>query len=149
MNKFDTFFATEVGKNHVVLYGENRQIHEIILKDEVEYFELEQKVKPCLPYIQSVKSCDYVLVNHKSKEILLCELKNRKKGGFIAEAEEQLKHSKYIIEFFLKILNKQDYKYALLILSKKSINKKPTKNSSFKPGITHKKTINFNDSNYA
>jgi len=149
MAKFVDFFNTDIGAKAVTLVGKKQQKHEIILKDEVEYFALDEKIKPCLPYINGIKSCDYVLVNHTNKEILLCELKNYKKGGFIPQAEEQLKHSKYIIEFFLKILNKQDYKYASLILCTRKMNKNHTGNSKFKPKVTHKKSINWTELKYA
>jgi hypothetical protein len=143
MLKFNSFFTTKVGKEKIVLIGEEQQKHEIILTNEVEYFALDEKIKPCLTHIDGLKACDYVIADHSNKRILLCELKNRKRGGFTKEAEEQLRHSKHLINCFLKILKQERYKYSLLILSKKRMNKRSTKNDNFKPRITSKNSINL------
>ncbi|WP_138146113.1 hypothetical protein [Bathymodiolus heckerae thiotrophic gill symbiont] len=64
------------------------------------------------------------MVDHDKKRLLLCELKNSKDGGTISAAKKQLDHSKYIVNLFLNILEKDKYSYVLLTLTKRDMGKR-------------------------
>lgn len=63
-------------KDIVLVEDCQKQQHTIVfdVEKEIECFDF----KPFTKSIQSIKVCDYVLVNHTDKKILFCELKNTK-----------------------------------------------------------------------
>jgi hypothetical protein len=152
---FDHFFTTQNNsKQEIKLLGEKQQRHSVLLDSDqtIEYFELDKVVKPCNKTIKNLKACDYILVDHNNKRILFCELKNSSNKSVIVAAEEQLNHSKHIISLFLNILNEDGYSCALLALTTRRMNKKPTRPKEIqatKYVETSKKTFNFNSLNYA
>lgn len=127
-----------------------KQRHTIVfdVEKDIECFDF----KPFT--IQSVKVCDYVLVNHTDQKVLFCELKNAKDKK---DACIQLLHSKYMIDCLTKFLDKNfEYKQGYLVLNEKLFNKKTTKdklklrcNKHFKYTYTGRTSINFNKLYYA
>lgn len=125
MTKFKNFFDTQITKETVTIIGEKQQKHSVLLDknegQEIEYFQLDELIQPWK--VQNLKACDYVLVDHDKKKVLLCELKNSKDNATISSARKQLDHSKHIVNLFLNILKKDTYSYVLLTLTKRSMNK--------------------------
>jgi hypothetical protein len=66
---------------------------------EIEYFQLDKLIQSWR--VQNLKACDYVLVDHDKKKVLLCDLKNSKDNATISSAKKQLDHSKHIVNLFL------------------------------------------------
>ncbi|MDC9727684.1 MAG: hypothetical protein PSN35_07635 [Candidatus Thioglobus sp.] len=150
---FDRFFQTKNSSNEeVILFGDKQQKFEIILGNEqqIEYFQLDEIIKSCKE-INSLKACDYVLADHKNNRILLCELKNSNEANTINKAKLQLEHSKHIVNLFLNVLGKSGYLYTFLTVSKRSMNKKPTKRYMYKKNKyreTSSKALRFNELQY-
>lgn len=151
---FNDFFTTKDNSGQEIkLFGEKQQQHTIFLdsSQQIEYFELEKVIEPCNAAINNLKACDYVLVDNDSKKILLCELKNSSISSVITVAKEQLRHSKHIISLFLNVRQLDGYLHALLILSKRKINKRTTqtkKTQTEQYTETSQKTLKFNDLQY-
>ena len=98
----DNFFKTNKTNNNEIDLKENNKSYSIVfnyINHNIEYFKLDNLINNCK--FKNIKSCDYVIINHTLKKILLCEIKERKKG-YLQEAKEQLVHSKLIIECFFK-----------------------------------------------
>ncbi len=150
---FNRFFNTKNNsQNKIKLFGEKQQQHTVILDNaqQIESFKLEKIVQSC--GIKNLKACDYVLVDHANKKILLCELKNSKDIAVIREAKKQLAHSKHVINLFLNILQSNGYVYALLTLTKRNMNKKTIRTQQIHTTQyteTNKKVFGFNKLNYA
>ncbi len=148
---FNHFFKTETNSGQEIkLFGEKQQQHIALLSSNqtIEYFELEKIVLPCHATINSLKACDYVLVDHQNKKILLCELKNSSNANVIRGAKEQLRHSKHIVNLFLNILKKDGYLFFLLALTKRKMNKQTTRIKQVQLSRyieTNKKEFKFND----
>ncbi len=148
---FNHFFKTETNSGQKIkLFGEKQQQHIALLSSNqtIEYFELEKIVLPCHATINSLKACDYVLVDHQNKKILLCELKNSSNANVIRGAKEQLRHSKHIVNLFLNILKKDGYLFFLLALTKRKMNKQTTRIKQVQLSRyieTNKKEFKFND----
>jgi hypothetical protein len=154
---FDYFFTTynNSGKE-IKLLGEKQQQHLVLLDSDqtIEYFQLEEIVKPCNTTIKNLKACDYILVDHNNKKILFCELKNSSNRNVIVAAREQLNHSKHIVSLFLNILEKSEYLCTLLTLTARKMNKKSIRGRTkqikvTKYAETNKKEFRFNSLNYA
>ncbi len=123
---FNHFFKTETNSGQEIkLFGEKQQQHIALLSSNqtIECFKLEEIVLPCHATINNLKACDYVLVDHQNKKILLCELKNSSNADAIRGAKKQLRHSKHIINLFLNILGKNGYLFSLLALTTRKMNK--------------------------
>ncbi len=148
---FNHFFKTETNSGQEIkLFGEKQQQHIALLSSNqtIEYFELEKIVLPCHATINSLKACDYVLVDHQNKKILLCELKNSSNADVIRGAKEQLRHSKHIVNLFLNILKEDGYLFFLLTLTKRKMNKQTTRIKQVQLSRyieTNKKEFKFND----
>jgi hypothetical protein len=155
MIMFNHFFKTQNNSGkEIKLFGEKQQQHLVLLDSNqtIEYFELEEVVKPCNTTIKNLKACDYILVDHNNKRILFCELKNSSNRNVIVAAREQLNHSKHIVSLFLNILGEGEYSCVLLTLTTRKMNKKttqPEQIQAIKYAETNKKTFNFNSLNYA
>ncbi len=151
---FNHFFKTETNSGQEIkLFGEKQQQHIALLSSNqtIEYFELEKIVLPCHATINSLKACDYVLVDHQNKKILLCELKNSSNANVIRGAKEQLRHSKHIVNLFLNILKKDGYLFFLLALTKRKMNKQTTRIKQVQLSRyieINKKEFKFNDLHY-
>ncbi len=151
---FNHFFKTEENSGQKIeLFGEKQQRHTVLLSSNqtIEYFELEKIVLPCHATINSLKACDYVLVDHQNKKILLCELKNSSNANVIRGAKEQLRHSKHIVNLFLNILKKDGYLFFLLALTKRKMNKQTTRIKQVQLSRyieINKKEFKFNDLHY-
>jgi hypothetical protein len=154
---FDHFFTTHDNSGkEIKLFGEKQQQHLVLLNSDqtIEYFELEEVVKPCNTTIKNLKACDYILVDHNNKKILFCELKNSNNRNVIVAARKQLDHSKHIVSLFLNILEKRDeYLCALLTLTARRMNRKSIRRTKqiqvTKYAETSKKAFKFNSLNYA
>ena len=152
---FNHFFTTlNNSGEEIKLFGEKQQQHSVLLDSDqtIEYFKLEEVVKPCKTTIKNLKACDYILVDHKNKRILFCELKNSSNRNVILAARKQLNHSKHIVSLFLNILEKGEYLFALLTLTTKKMDKKTIRTKQIKVtqyAETSKKAFNFNRLNYA
>ncbi len=153
MTKFKNFFDTQITKETVTISGERQQRHSVLLDknegQEIEYFKLDELIQPWK--VQNLKACDYVLVDHDKKKVLLCELKNSRGNATISSARKQLDHSKHIVNLFLNILKKDTYSYALLTLTKRSMDKgrirtKETQTHEYLE--TSKKGFKFNSLSY-
>jgi len=150
---FNHFFTTQNNSNNKIkLFGDKQQQFTITLNDNqtIEYFQLDNIIESWKG-VQSLKACDYVLVDQKAKKIMLCELKNSKDKDTIEKAEEQLRHSKHIVNLFLNILEKDGYLFSLLKLTNRKMNKQNirTKQSQVvKYQETGKKEFKFNDLSY-
>lgn len=151
---FNHFFKTETNSGQEIkLFGEKQQQHIALLSSNqtIEYFKLEEIVLPCHATINNLKACDYVLVDHQNKKILLCELKNSSNANVIRGAKEQLRHSKHIVNLFLNILKKDGYLFFLLALTKRKMNKQTTRIKQVQLSRyieTNKKEFKFNDLHY-
>ncbi|SEI04857.1 hypothetical protein [Bathymodiolus azoricus thioautotrophic gill symbiont] len=155
MTKFKSFFDTKVTKETVIIAGEEQQKHSVLLdkneSQEIEYFKLDKVVEPCNKTIRNLKACDYVLVDHDKKKVLLCELKNSKDRDTISRSKKQLDHSKHIVNLFLNILKADKYSYVLLTLTKKKMNKQRIRNKETSAQIyseTGKKEFKFNSQKF-
>ncbi len=151
---FNHFFETETNSGQKIkLLGEKQQQHTALLSSNqtIEYFKLDEIVLPCHAKINNLKACDYVLVDHQNKKILLCELKNSYKANVIKEAKGQLRHSKHIINLFLNILGENGYLFSLLALTTRKMNKQKIriKQDQLSRYIeTNKKEFKFNGLHY-
>ncbi len=130
---------------------QQNQKHTLVFdaKQDIEYFSIKQFATN----IESVKTCDYVIINHTDKKILFCELKNAKDKK---EATKQLWHSKNIVNCLIGILG-EDIKYqqGYVVINKKSFNKgktskklKTTTCKHFKYTYTGQMSISFNKLHY-
>lgn len=153
---FSQFFTNNHQRNlcqHIILTEKQQnQRHTIVfnVEKDIECFN----IKPFTENINSIKTCDYVLINHTDRKILFCELKNAKdKNNAIA----QLWNSKNIVDCLIKILdNDIEYKQGYVVINKKFLNKGKTRKKMkrissrhFKYTYTGATSINFENLNYA